>query len=163
MQSLAASSLLTFLLQVRGRHSVGAEGAGGGLVIDAEGRVQPFALHSLFDPPHPSDRNVLRLTHDMLELLGAGRAAGGGGFLSSEPFKYLCSLMVRGYLAVRLQHELLLSLVSLMLQSGVAGVKKDALEQLRVRLQLDMNEREASQFLMERIRESAIEASSSYL
>jgi len=64
---------------------------------------------------------------------------------------------------VRLQHELLLSLVSLMLQSGIAGVKKEALEQLRVRLQLDMNEREASQFLMERIRESAIEASWSYL
>ena len=69
-------------------------------MLGEDGRVHLFALNALFLPPPAGDRNALRLTSDMLHLLGA---LGGDGVapLSSEPFKYFCSLMVRGYLAVR--------------------------------------------------------------
>ena len=75
--------------------------------------------------------------------------------MTAEPFKYFCSLIVRGFLAVRGRHESLLALVSLMVQSGMACVKREALDQLRARLLLDRNEREAAQYMMERIRQSA--------
>lgn len=171
VQSLAASCLVTFLLQCRGRHVVsaaGGRGGSGGLILDVEGRLQPFALHSLFEPQASSDRNALRLTSDMMQLLGDSGGAGGGGAgvsspLASEPFKYFCSLIIRGYLAVRCHHEPMLALVSLMLHSGLSCVKREALEQLRVRLQLERNEREAAQYMMEKIRQSAVEASHSSL
>ena len=167
VQSLAASCLVTYLLQGRGRQAVsaaGGRGGSGGLILDAEGRLQPFALHSLFEAPHASDRNVLRLTGDMMQMLGdsAGGGGGSGSPLSAEPFKYFCSLIVRGYLAVRGKHEALMALVSLMMESGMACVKRDALEQLRARLLLDRNEREAAQYMMERIRQSAEAVATSY-
>ena len=79
VQSLAASCLVTYLLQGRGRQAVsaaGGSGGSGGLILDAEGRLHPFALHSLFEAPHSSDRNILRLTGDMMQMLGD--SAGGG-------------------------------------------------------------------------------------
>ena len=91
-ESLAGCVLVTFLLHVRSRLPP-VSSLGPGLVLGEDGRVHLFALNTLFDPPTAGDRNSLRLTWDMLDLLGA---LGGGGVvpLSSEPFKYFSSLLV---------------------------------------------------------------------
>lgn len=60
-----------------------------------------------------------------------------------------CSLCVKGYLAARVHAEAIISTVNLMVDSGLPCFSRgDPMGNLRKRLHLEMNEREAANFMI---------------
>jgi hypothetical protein len=61
------------------------------------------------------------------------------------------SRQVRSFLAVRSHMDRIVALVALMTESGTACIRKETVESLRARFVPDKNEREAAQFILERV------------
>ncbi|KAJ2692265.1 phosphatidylinositol-4- kinase, partial [Coemansia sp. RSA 1285] len=78
-----------------------------------------------------------------------------GGSADAQPYKLFCELCIKAYLASRPHTEKIIQMVSLMLDSGLPCFKGEStLAKLRGRFQLDKSEREAAQFMMDRINDS---------
>lgn len=88
-----------------------------------------------------------KLTTEMINVMG--------GDANSPSYALFSELCVKGYLASRVYAEEIISIVQLMLQSGLPCFKGDVtIRKLRERFQLDKSERGAADFMIACIRQS---------
>lgn len=88
-----------------------------------------------------------KLTTEMIQVMG--------GDVNSPGYIEFSELCVKAYLATRLYAEEIISIVALMLDSGLPCFKGEwTLKKLRERFQLDKSERGAAEFMIGCIRQS---------
>ncbi|KAK9727777.1 phosphatidylinositol-4- kinase [Basidiobolus ranarum] len=143
VQSVAAYSVVSYLLQFKDRHN-------GNIMLDDEGHIVHIDFGFILDIS-PGGINFesapFKLTTEMIQVMG--------GNAEVQQFKWFCDLCVKAYLASRPYAEQIIQLVALMMESGLPCFKGETtLKKLRNRFQLDKTESVAAEFMVERIRES---------
>ena len=109
VESLAAYSIVTYLLQIKDRHN-------GNLLLDDEGHIIHIDFGFMLSNS-PGGMNFetapFKLTRELLEVMGSD--ADGVG---SEPFDYFKVLVVQGFLAVRKHADRIILLIEMMQGMG---------------------------------------------
>ena len=79
-----------------------------------------------------------------------------GGSTESESFRWFSELVVRGFLAARPYYKQIMQLVALMTESNLPCFFRgeETLTRLRERLQPDLSERKAAEFMLDKIKRS---------
>ena len=155
--SMAAYSIVTYLLQFKDRHN-------GNIMIDSEGHILHIDFGFCFDignclrvimlTPAPGgitfESAPFKLTHEMITVISGPEAS-----KHSQHYRRFEELCVKGFLACRPYAEEIVRCVQLMLDSGLPCFKgMTTIKNLRDRFVLDKNEREASDYMMGLIRAS---------
>ncbi|PHJ17765.1 phosphatidylinositol 3-and 4-kinase domain-containing, partial [Cystoisospora suis] len=141
IKSLAGYAVLSFILQVKDRHN-------GNLLISYEsGRVIHIDFGFIFDisPGHDMhfEKAPFKLTKEMVQLMG--------GHNRTDAFRRFTDLCVQGYLALREQADLIIALVQTMLHSGLPCFKRQSLDNLKWRFQLQATPQQAAAFMAARV------------
>jgi phosphatidylinositol 4-kinase len=140
IQSMAAYSVACYILQIKDRHN-------GNIMIGSDGHIVHIDFGFLFDigpggvkfEPHS-----FKLNHEMVVLMG-GRY--------SQGYHMFQSLTVKAFLAIRPHAEQIIDAVRLMLGTGLPSFKGDpTIRRLRDRFALQLDERQAADFMMGIIR-----------
>jgi len=143
IRSLAAYSLVLYMLQIKDRHN-------GNIMFDNEGYIIHIDFGFILDisPGGINFENVpFKLTTEMLEVMRTE--------IDSQPYEWFCELCIRGYLAIRPYATHIIEMVSLMQESGLPCFRGEVtLRKLKSRFQLDLTEQQAAEFMQERIHES---------
>lgn len=131
VESLAAYSLVTYLLQIKDRHN-------GNILLDVEGHLIhiDFGFMLNISPGNLGfEQAPFKLNQEMMELMGG---------VQSDMFKYFKTLLLSGFLEVRRHAEELVLLVEVMTtHSRMACFSRggaQVIAGLRERLALDKNE-----------------------
>ncbi|KAI0308669.1 kinase-like domain-containing protein [Amylostereum chailletii] len=139
IQSMAAYSLACYILQIKDRHN-------GNIMIDGEGHIVHIDFGFLFDIDESTfagvkfEPNSFKLNHEMVVLMG-GRGSQGYAL-----FQQLC---VAGFLALRPHTDQLVSVVRLMLGTGLPSFKGEGtIRRLRERFAPGIGERQAAEWMM---------------
>lgn len=157
VKSMAAYSLITYLLQFKDRHN-------GNIMVDDAGHIIHIDFGFCFDIAPGGvrfERAPFKLTSEMIAVMGGipqthANAAGTGShhITNTQPYRWFESLVVKAFLASRPYCTKLTHIVSLMLDSGLPCFKPDTLKNFRDRFVLEKSEREAAEFMRELIRKS---------
>ena len=142
VKSMAAYSVVSYLLQFKDRHN-------GNIMIDDQGHVLHIDFGFCFDIAPGGvrfERAPFKLTAEMVAVMG-----GGPGAQSYRWFEELC---VKAFLACRPFAEKLCHMVVLMLDSGLPCFKPVTVMHFRQRFVLEKNEREAAEFMRELVSKS---------
>ncbi|KAI9477552.1 hypothetical protein BX667DRAFT_487097 [Coemansia mojavensis] len=143
VQSLAAYSVLSYLLQFKDRHN-------GNIMLDDQGHIVHIDFGFILDIAPGGitfEAAPFKLTSEYIQVMG--------GSADAQPYRMFCELCIKAYLASRPYAHLIIQIVQLMLDSGLPCFKGEAtLNKLRTRFQLDKSEREAAQFMADRISDS---------
>lgn len=143
IKSLAAYSIISFLLQFKDRHN-------GNIMYDGEGHVLHIDFGFCFDivPGGVKFEAVpFKLTHEMIMVLG--------GKKDTQAFKWFEELCIKGYLACRPHMETIVRCVQPMLESGLPCFKDTTIKKLRQRFVPTKNEKEASKYFQDLINKSS--------
>eukprot|EP01104_Vermistella_antarctica_P012806 TRINITY_DN3775_c2_g3_i1.p1 TRINITY_DN3775_c2_g3~~TRINITY_DN3775_c2_g3_i1.p1 ORF type:complete len:561 (+),score=162.17 TRINITY_DN3775_c2_g3_i1:620-2302(+) len=136
LESMAAYSVVSFILQMKDRHN-------GNIMFNDEGRIIHIDFGFIFDiSPGGNIKFELapfKLSAEMIELLG--------GDPKAEMFKTFMNYCVRAYLAIRDHTESIVTLVSLMLDTQLPCFTEQTLTNLRARLSCGKTEKEAAKFM----------------
>jgi phosphatidylinositol 4-kinase len=133
VESMAAYSLVCYILQIRDRHN-------GNLLLDDEGHIIHIDFGFMLSNS-PGGVNFesapFKLTRELLEIMDSDSEG-----KSSPHFDYFKILMIQGFLAVRKHADRIVELVSMMTESGCPCFKNKmlAVDGLRKRLALGMSE-----------------------
>ncbi|CAG8611324.1 9214_t:CDS:10 [Cetraspora pellucida] len=142
IQSVAAYSVVSFLLQIKDRHN-------GNIMLDDEGHIIHIDFGFILDISPGGinfESSPFKLTTEMIQVMG--------GSAEVQQFKWFSELCVKAYLAVRPYAENICQCVGLMLGSGLPCFKGETLKRLRERFQLDKTERRAADFMIVKIHQS---------
>ncbi|KAI9318972.1 hypothetical protein BX666DRAFT_1921765 [Dichotomocladium elegans] len=142
VQSLAAYSVLSYLLQFKDRHN-------GNIMLDDEGHIIHIDFGFIFDIAPGGitfESSPFKLTTEMVQVMGGGT--------DEQAFRQFSELVIKAYLASRPFAERICELVALMIDSGLPCFKSETIKRLRARFQLDRSERAAANFMILRIAES---------
>ncbi|KAI9489020.1 hypothetical protein BDB00DRAFT_771435 [Zychaea mexicana] len=142
VKSLAAYSVLSYLLQFKDRHN-------GNIMLDDQGHILHIDFGFIFDIAPGGitfESSPFKLTTEMIQVMGGGS--------DEQAFKQFSELVVKAYLASRPFADQICQTVALMLESGLPCFKGETLRRMQVRFQLDRSERVAANFIMMRIRDS---------
>ncbi|KAI8142097.1 hypothetical protein BJV82DRAFT_617170 [Fennellomyces sp. T-0311] len=142
VQSLAAYSVLSYILQFKDRHN-------GNIMLDDDGHILHIDFGFIFDIAPGGitfESSPFKLTTEMIQVMGGGA--------DEQAFRQFSELVVKAYLASRPYADQICEIVRLMLESGLPCFKEGTLRRLRTRFQLDKSERIAANFIMMRIRDS---------
>ncbi|CDS12547.1 hypothetical protein LRAMOSA04741 [Lichtheimia ramosa] len=142
VQSLAAYSVISYLLAIKDRHN-------GNIMIDENGHIIHIDFGFIFDIAPGGitfESSPFKLTTEMIQVMGGGS--------DEQAFRQFSELVVKAYLASRPYADQICQLVSLMLDSGLPCFKGETIKRLRQRFQLDRSERAAADFIMMRIKDS---------
>jgi len=139
MESLAAYSIVCFLLQVKDRHN-------GNILLDAEGHIIhiDFGFLLASSPGNVNfERAPFKLTAEMVDVLGGPRSA---------LFKRFRELCVKAYLELRRQRHKIILLVEMVVSGNenlpcFGGRPEAAVEALRQRFQPELNDRACSDYV----------------
>merc|ERR1712137_691074 len=137
VESLAAYSIVAYIMQIKDRHN-------GNNMIDADGHLIhiDFGFMLTNSPGNINGENVpFKFTPDYMELMGGP---------DSPSYSYFMGLLRCGYLEVRKHHEKILSLVEIMMIDTTLPCWSGAvnpLESLRERFNLNMTEKQIGDFL----------------
>lgn len=147
VESLAAYSIVTFLLQIKDRHN-------GNILLDNRGHLIhiDFGFFFLSSPGKNTgfESAPFKLTRDFVEVLGGP---------DSHTFRTFRELCVRSFLVLR-RHCLEIILLVEMLKSGnedlscFLGRPDDAIKGLRERFRLDLSDRACREYVQSLIDES---------
>lgn len=127
VESMAAYSLVCYLLQIRDRHN-------GNLLLDDDGHIIHIDFGFMLSNS-PGGVNFesapFKLTRELLEVMDSDSEG-----TSSAPFDYFKILMIQGFIAVRKHADRIVEMVSMMSDSGFPCFKNKgmAVEGLRKRL-----------------------------
>ncbi|KAF4210866.1 hypothetical protein CNMCM8980_003164 [Aspergillus fumigatiaffinis] len=172
VKSMAAYSVISYLLQFKDRHN-------GNIMIDDAGHIIHIDFGFCFDIAPGGvrfERAPFKLTSEMVAVMSGtshphvhshGGSNGGlslpGGHsnnpTSTQPYRWFESLVIKAFLASRPFCTKLSHIVSLMLDSGLPCFKPDTLKNFRDRFVLEKNEREAAEYMRELIRKSYMSVS----
>ena len=142
VKSMAAYSVISFLLQFKDRHN-------GNIMIDDAGHILHIDFGFCFDIAPGGikfERAPFKLTSEMVAVMGGGP--------DHQSFKWFEELCVKAFLAARQYAEKLSQIVLLMMDSGLPCFKPESVKHFRERFVLEKNEREAAEFMKGLIKRS---------
>ncbi|KAF1965738.1 phosphatidylinositol 4-kinase-like protein STT4 [Bimuria novae-zelandiae CBS 107.79] len=143
VKSMAAYSVISFLLQFKDRHN-------GNIMIDDAGHIIHIDFGFCFDIAPGGvkfERAPFKLTGEMIAVMG--------GSQTSQPFRWFEELTIKAFLASRQHCDHLCHIVEVMLDSGLPCFKPETIQNFRDRFVLERSEREAADYMRELIRKSA--------
>jgi phosphatidylinositol 4-kinase A len=143
VKSMAAYSIISFLLQFKDRHN-------GNIMIDDAGHILHIDFGFCFDIAPGGvkfERAPFKLTGEMLAVMG--------GSTEHQSFKWFEELCVKAFLAARPYAEKLSQIVLLMMDSGLPCFKPESVMHFKQRFVLEKNEREAALFVRDLVKKSA--------
>lgn len=142
VKSMAAYSVISFLLQFKDRHN-------GNIMIDDAGHILHIDFGFCFDIAPGGikfERAPFKLTSEMLAVMG--------GSTEHQSFRWFEELCVKAFLAARPFTEKLSQIVLLMMDSGLPCFKPESVQHFRERFVLEKTEREAADFMRDLIKKS---------
>jgi len=142
VKSLAAYSVISFLLQFKDRHN-------GNIMLDDSGHILHIDFGFCFDIAPGGvkfERAPFKLTKEMVAVMGGGT--------ETQPFRWFEELCVKAFLAARPYADTLSQLVTTMLDSGLPCFKPETVRHFKERFVLERSERDAAEFMRALIRRS---------
>ncbi|KXX81698.1 Phosphatidylinositol 4-kinase STT4 [Madurella mycetomatis] len=142
VKSMAAYSVISFLLQFKDRHN-------GNIMIDEAGHIIHIDFGFCFDIAPGGikfERAPFKLTSEMLAVMG--------GSPEHQAFKWFEELCIKAFLASRPYTEKLSQIVLLMMGSGLPCFKPETIKNFKDRFVLEKSEREAAEFMRGLIKSS---------
>ncbi|KAF9730815.1 hypothetical protein PMIN06_009193 [Paraphaeosphaeria minitans] len=143
VKSMAAYSVISFLLQFKDRHN-------GNIMIDDAGHIIHIDFGFCFDIAPGGvkfERAPFKLTGEMIAVMG--------GSQTSQSFRWFEELTIKAFLASRQHCDHLCQVVEVMLDSGLPCFVPQTIQHFRERFVLEKSEREAADYMRELIRRSA--------
>lgn len=144
VKSLAAYSVISYLIQFKDRHN-------GNIMYDSDGHILHIDFGFCFDIVPGGvkfEAAPFKLTREMIAVMG--------GSTDTQAYKWFEELSIKAFLASRPYCELIVQLVAPMLDSGLPCFKGEkTIRNLRNRFALDKNEKDAALHFKSLIKKSA--------
>ncbi|GAA5841119.1 hypothetical protein JCM5353_003658 [Sporobolomyces roseus] len=136
IQSMAAYSLLCYIIQIKDRHN-------GNIMIDGRGCITHIDFGFLFDIGPGGikfEPNSFKLSHEMIVLMGGPESAGYRNFVD---------LTIKAFLSARLYAKQIVHTTSQMLSAEFPSFKGEpTMDRLLERFRLDLNEKDAAKYMI---------------
>lgn len=136
IQSMAAYSLLCYIVQIKDRHN-------GNIMIDGRGCITHIDFGFLFDIGPGGvkfEPNSFKLSHEMVVLMGGKDSAG---------FRQFRELTVKAFLAARPYASQIVGTVNLMLAAEFPSFKGEGtIDRLMQRFRTELSEKKAAEYMM---------------